>query len=312
MGLDQPVYDQPKNLRDILDQLPLGARIRDLEPTPALKAAGLTVFCLDVEGFGEEDIQWQKKETATSLVPHFGELVWQAYGSKDEKRPFNPKDNAMKKKVLGDIEDGDLGAAQHVYVVAKDNKAVGFLATCDYELENDKKGCYGFLMVVERELRSQGIGSELARCMLAAENYDFLAGVTNTPGAVKMALSRSKEFGFTPFYCGLENGEMGKPGTPDQQKMVRELSAMLTEEFVEQGGTILHDKKGKGVPKATMPEGYIVLRQDYGPIPPLKREDINLGPEDATLKDTFEQVLLPVQEQHLPNTVYGIILCIKE
>lgn len=308
MGLDQPTYDQPKNLREMLDQLPLGASIRDLEPTLALKEAGLTVFCIDVEN----EKQWGKKSTAKELALHFGELVWQAYGAKDENRRFDPKDKDMNKKVLEDIVEGDLAAASHVYVVAKDKKAVGFLATCDYELENDVKGCYGFLIVVERELRNQGIGGDLAKCALAAENYNFLAGVTNTPSAVKMVMDGSKQSGFTPFYCGLENGETGKRGTVEQQKTIRELSTMLTEEFVEQEGTILHDKNGKKASKTTMPEDFIILRKDYGPIPPLKKEDINLGDEDKELRDTFENVLLPVQAKHLPNTVYGILLCIKE
>lgn len=295
-----PESSEKKGLREDLERLDLGFDIVEIEPMETPEGGeGKKVFRIDVK----DKEAWGAQESAEKLLPYFGELAWQAYRPKGDKTVFNPDDPEMRQRAISDICDGDLSVADHVYVVADGEKIAGFLAFEDIDLGGDKKGCFINLTVVDSHHRGSGLGGELYRYVFSSREYDACLGCSNTPSAVKLRLNVGKQCGYSGFYCGFKDGQYGQLGTQEEQRSVRELSAKATEMFVDCGTT---------VPKEEIPENFIVVRQDVGPIPPIKQEDLKFGAHDAGLRETYENYLMPTQERLLPHTAYGILLNIKE
>lgn len=298
MGIDSKAgYYKPKTLQEALEALNLdiGATVHELEKTEALEREGITAIRLDVQ-----DMQtWETELAAEALLPHLGEIAWQAYTPKDEQRTFDINDVGMHEEALYSIFEADISFSNRVYIISHNEKAVGFLAM---NREDDSRECSINLVVTHPDFRGKNLGKELLRYVFSSGEYDVVAGASSTPAMVKTRLEVGKECGYTGYYCGFKEGEFGVRGTPEEQKRVSETSDRITKEFVDAGNTI--DPKN-------IPENYIVMQEDMG-IPPIRPQDIQFAESDTTLDKTFREALLPMQQKFGKQTVYGILLNIRE
>src|SRR3989344_1626718 len=143
--------------RDRLERLNLAAEGHDVEPTEALR--GKTVLRLDVT----DAERWSSKENAEQLLPYFGQIAYQAYAERDDKRPFNLDDPEMRAEAFDHIYDADLTCARSVYVVAEGERPLGFLTLEDLSSEAGRQAGLVGLVATDREARNQGIAKELYR-----------------------------------------------------------------------------------------------------------------------------------------------------
>lgn len=300
MNIDsKPGYHKPSNLIEVIEQANIGATAREIKATDALEQIHMKVVEINVH----DKATWETEQSAEILLPFFGELAAQAYASRDEKRALDLNDPETRAEAIANIAEGDLSIADTVYAVMDGDHVVGFLVAEEVELPDAKNTCNLSIVVTHDGYRNRGIGKELERYLFSSEKYDVVTGCSSTPGAVKMRLEMGGQHGYTTYFCGFRNGQFGDAGTPEQHKRVERIGAEVTRSYVECGTTI---------PAKQIPKNFVIIHEDIGGLPPVRREDIHFGDDDARLQETFEKALLPLQEKKLPHTVHGVLVSIKE
>ncbi|NUM25669.1 MAG: hypothetical protein HUU49_03545 [Candidatus Buchananbacteria bacterium] len=290
--------EQPRNLKEILEGLALPAQIIELDSSTEAEAKNQKSFRIDIT----DREAWDNEETAEKLTPYLGELAWLAFSDRNEKRKFDLNDSEMRAKAKDEIFTSDVALADHIYVIAEGERALGFLAANDWELPDNERGCVVGLTVALREERGKGIGKELYHKVFGSGEYDAILGCSSTPAAIKNRLEVGKEHGYVGYYCGFKDGEYGNLGSEAQQAKVQQLSQELVKDYVDCDVT---------VPPDEMPKNFIVVREDIGPIPPVKESDIRFDGTNLALDQTFRESLLKTQEKFLPHTVYGNLINFK-
>ncbi len=98
-------------------------------------------------------------------------------------------------------------------------------------------------------------------------------------------------------------GKYGDRGTTAEQNHVASLSRAITQEYIDCDVT---------VPAEQLPANFIVVREDIGPVPPMRESDIKFGKGDEDLEETFRKSMLETQKNFYPHTAYGILLNVRE
>ncbi|MDP2586157.1 MAG: hypothetical protein Q8P32_00070 [Candidatus Komeilibacteria bacterium] len=288
---------------------PEAERPRVIDQLRALKSAELTE--LKIKGLEDYDVLrlditdkelWESPDEARKLVPAFGKMAYEVYGSQGKRAPYDPSNQEMVEASLqDDIVDGDISLADKMFIVAKGDKVAGFLVLSFEELNETEKTAYVPLTIVDPEHRGEKLSKELYRMAFAVEGISAFTGFSARPEAVKNRLEIGKEFGFTGFYAGYKDGQFGEMGTPEEQAKVKE----LTDLAMGEAETAKEKKRRKETPY-----GYVVYDKSVNPIAPITESDLKFEAGDP-LGRTFREGLLPVQEKFSPHTVYGALINIK-
>ena len=100
---------------------------------------------------------------------------------------------------------------------------------------------------------------------------------------------------------GYLNGDLNNRGTLKQQEQIKKLSGMIQDIYL---------RAGLSKPLEKMPADYVVLGQDTEPMPPLTASAIQFK-KDEPLNNIFEHVL-SIQDKHLPDSVYGMLISLRQ
>ncbi len=288
------VENREKDFKAVREQI-LKLKGVDFTESELENHADLRLFSLKVDNRKA----WESSAEKKKLVSLIGEMAFDAF---EPREGFTPYDASNPEIVegAGEAIEGNVQPADQVYLIANQEKAIGFLAAEAWPLKDGTKACYVHLVSVDRARQNQQLGKELYRRVFEAADVSAFVGISFRPQAVKNRLAIGQEFGYDGFFCNFKNGEWGNTGSSEEQAKLAELQKLMAKKSKE--WEIL-------VKPEITPPGYMVWDGEQT-MSPIREEEISFVSGDP-LDKTFRDGLLPLQEKCAPDVAFGLLVNLK-
>lgn len=289
------VENQENNFKAVREQI-LKLKGVDFTESDLENFEGLRLFSLSVKNRKA----WESAAEKKKLVALIGEMAFDAFEPREGYQPYDAN-NPEIVEGAGEAVEGNVQPADRVYLIADQEKALGFLAAENWPMADGTNACYVHLVSVDRSRQNQQIGKELYRQVFEAADVSAFVGISFRPQAVQNRLKIGQEFGYDGFFCNFKNGEWGNQPTSEEQVKLDQLRGLMVKKSEE--WKIL-------VKQEMIPPGYIIWDGEQT-MSPLKEEELDF-PAGDQLDKTFREGLVKLQEKCAPDVAFGLLVNLRK